>query len=331
MIKHFSKFIPVFICAAVLCSCSKDESESTETIYNRILSSWIKVNYGSSAQKTEEGAYILHRTEGTGTKVGDSSYVFVSYATKTLAGDYVSTNRKELSQQLGNFAYNTYYGDAVWRVGQGAIYPGLEEVLKQMRVGGTVEVALPISATTITSSLYDLFSSSGEESNIIFEVTLDGVVEDIYAYQDEQLRAYSERYFNGRDTTIDGLYLIKTVESPEADSIGESSSIKVRYIGKLLSNFVFDTNIEDTAKKYRFYDSDNSYDALDITFETDWSTLASSNDIVYGFANAITNMRYGEEAFVFFRSDYGYGVSGNSGTVPEYSPLCFHIYIEPED
>ncbi|MDD2594999.1 MAG: FKBP-type peptidyl-prolyl cis-trans isomerase [Bacteroidales bacterium] len=331
MSKNLLKAVALIFISAVAASCAKDVSESSETIQNRILESWISVNYGGTATKTASGAYIISSEMGTGAKVGDSSYVYVNYSTKQLNGDYVTTNRQSTAQQLGTFSYSAYYGSNTWRLGQGAIYPGIEEVLKGMKQGGKVTIVLPPSLTVITNALYSNFSSSGETENIIYEIEVVDVVEDQYEYEKSVLEKYSADYFNGMDSIVEGFYFKKSVEVAASDTIENEATIKIRYIGRLLNGFVFDTNIQDTAKKYRIYDSSNDYKALDATFNTDLATYIENNSVVTGFAKAIVGMRYGEKATAFFWSPMGYKESGKSGTIPEYSPLCFEVYIEPKN
>ena len=94
---------------------------------------------------------------------------------------------------------------------------------------------------------------------------------------------------------------------------------------------VFDTNIEDTAKFYRIYKSNGSYNALSIEYyRTDTTKFSSANSVVKGFGKGVTLMNYGEKAVVLFNSQLGYGEKGSSPSIPEYSPLSFWLYIEPK-
>jgi FKBP-type peptidyl-prolyl cis-trans isomerase len=53
----------------------------------------------------------------------------------------------------------------------------------------------------------------------------------------------------------------------------------------------------------------------------------SSMDVVQGFAYALKQMKAGEEAVVFFSSDYGYQAT-TSGQIQPYSMLRFYIKVE---
>jgi hypothetical protein len=106
----------------------------------------------------------------------------------------------------------------------------------------------------------------------------------------------------------------------------------VRYIGYLLDDFVFDTNIADSASYYKIYDSSKDYALLSVIYQeaanTDGSTgTEGTMDVVDGFKNALLRMKPGGEAVTFFSSDYGYKAAG-SGQIPAYAPLRFYIKLE---
>ena len=103
----------------------------------------------------------------------------------------------------------------------------------------------------------------------------------------------------------------------------------MRYIGRLLDGWVFDTNIADTAKKYGIYDTENDYKALDFKHSNDIETMEQDNSMVRGFCMALKDMSYGDKAFTMFGSKYGYDYTGKDPIGP-YQPLIFWLYIEPK-
>jgi len=309
-------------------SCAKEVGESNDQIQARVLDSWIRVKHPGS-EKTPSGLYIIDFSEGTGRNVTDSAYVFVKYTVKELSGNILATNDRALSEQLGQFTHSRHYGYNIWRVDQDALYTGVEEVLKRMRVGGRATVAFTPALATVSVSLYSLFSSLESTAPFIFELELVDCVNDIYTdYEEPMLKLYSEKYYGGLDTIKRGFYFAKIKEAPAADSIVADAQIKIRYIGHMLDGVVFDTNIQDTAKRYRIYDSKKSYEAMDITFKSNIVDFKKSNSIIEGFAEAIMRMRYGEKAVAFFWSQVGYGAGGSSPSIPEYTPLCFEIEVK---
>jgi FKBP-type peptidyl-prolyl cis-trans isomerase len=105
----------------------------------------------------------------------------------------------------------------------------------------------------------------------------------------------------------------------------DGDTVIVRYVGSLLDGFVFETNIRDSARVHykKNFDKTATYDALSVIVKDD----VSSMDVVQGFAYALKEMRKGQEAVVFFSSDYGYQTT-SSGQIQPYSMLRFYIKVE---
>ncbi|MCI2082128.1 MAG: FKBP-type peptidyl-prolyl cis-trans isomerase [Bacteroidales bacterium] len=333
--------LAMLIPAIFAVSCEKVESSTSDEIQQQILDAWIRVNH-PDAKASDSGLYYLSSDEGDGMQLKDSLYVFVKYKCRTLDGNYTDYNYEDLAKQLGDFSYSTYYTYDIWYISGSTLTDGINEVLRTMKVGGSVEVAIPPALMeSNTVSYYSLYYYSDDDDaneNLIYDIQVINAVDDIYQYQIDCLEAYRDANYPGIDSTANGFYFIKTKsvdysDNPE-DTLTEDESINVWYVGRTLDGFVFDTNIEDTARKYRFYDSDDTYDAESISWQADADDLASNSSIVTGFAKGLTMMQRGERAIVFFDSNYGYGESGSSSTsssIPAYTPLVYEIYVEPED
>lgn len=343
--KKFHSFLlasaAIMTVALTAASCEKLDSSTSDEIQQKILDSWIRVNHpGLTA--TDSGIYVLSSTEGTGRQLEDSLYVFVKYAVRTLDGSYTDYNSESLAKQMGKFSYSTYYTYDIWYISKSTLTDGLNEVLKKMKVGGKIEAAIPPaqleSNTTSYYSLYYYKTDSDTKTNVIYDIEVVAAVDDIYKYQVDCLEAYRDKHFPGLDSLSYGFYFKKTktvdYSSNPEDTLTDDTSIKVWYVGRTLDGFVFDTNIEDTAKKYRFYDADDTYTATSITWQASYDDMASNSSIIEGYAKGLSLMERGERATVFFYSGMGYGDSGSSSSahsLPGYLPLVFDLYIEPVD
>lgn len=311
-------------------SCAKTPTETSKSAYDKVLKSWVRVNYGKDVMPNDSGVYVLNFLQGSGKAVGDSSYVCVHYVCKDLSGNIKSTNYLDLCKQLGTFSEADYYGSDIWRMGFNSIVPGLEQVLATMRAGGKATVAIPVSQTSVKNPGYNAFPSS-EKDNVVYEIELDDVVDDIYEVQKNQLKEYSARYYGAMDTIAEGFYFKMVSETPGCDSIADEASINVWYVGKRLDGTVFDTNIEDTAKKYRIYSSSGTYEAMSVSYRSDLADFISNSTNIQGFTRALSMMKYGDTAETFFNSNYGYGEAGSKASIAEYAPLFFRLYIEPKE
>ena len=312
--------------ALLLGSCAQKPVESSTDATDRVLAAWIRVNYGTTVAPNDSGVFVLSYTPGTGAVVPDSGYVFCHYQRRTLDGNIQNTNIEPLVEQLGLKTNLTDCGSDIWQVDVGSIPRGLEPIIKSLRVGGKATIALPVGQSIVTNSVYNAFSAS-ESENVIYEVELDDVVADIYKWQDELLKAHSVAHHGGIDTLTEGFYLDVLGHAAEPDSVNDDVTVSFWYIGRTLDGRVFDTNVRDTARKYEIYSTSGSYDSLVMTYHKDFSTMLSNSSYVTGFTKAIHEMRKRDTIEVFFRSDWGYGASGSTNVIPEYSPLSFRVWF----
>ena len=80
---------------------------------------------------------------------------------------------------------------------------------------------------------------------------------------------------------------------------------KLKYTGRLLNGFVFDSNVSRT-------------DSLNYT-------IGGTNSLVQGFAAGVAKMKLGEKATFIFASGLGYGRTGSGARVPGESTLIFDV------
>lgn len=324
----------------VLASCAEHIYESIYDTQQRILDAWVDHNYGEDLQPTESGMYYLNRESSpNGRPVVDSVYVFVKYSVKYLDGVYKDSNIEEIAQQLGTYSPTNYYTHDIWLVNEYSLTEGLYEVLTSMKTGEKVTVAIPPSLLfSETISYYSMFyytteGNDSEKVSVIYELEVLDFVPNINEYQLKQLREFRDQNYPGLESSETGFFFKKTKSvsfEESADSIADEESLKIFYTGRLLDGFVFDSNIKDTAKKYRFYTPSNGYNALEVKYKDSLSLMLENNELVEGFTRAVHQMQYGEEAIVFFYSNLGYGERG-SGTIPSYTPLFFELRAEEEE
>ncbi len=316
---------------AILSGCARLVEESADDVESTLLDAYVTVNYnqqGKPISHTLSGLYIETIKEGTGDTPADSNFVYVNYTAYQMTGSSIvndtvignimstgsayTTNDSLKAKQLGAFSYSTYYGPVLWGIGRSTLYAGLEEALKGMRQGGKARVLMPSWCSTVGGS-------RALSSTTVFDIELLHVVPNIAKFQTDTLRAFSNRYYNGIDSTKYDFYYDGPVPA-SGDTLAYGDTVTVRYIGYLLDGFVFDTNIADSASYHKIYNSSKNYSVLSLVW-------AESMSIVDGFKYAVANMRTGDEAVTFFSSDYGYKSTG-SGQIPAYAPLRFYLKVE---
>lgn len=308
--------------ALVLCSCAEDKNESDRSIQERILDAYIKEKF-PQAKKLESGLVMIDFQQGSGEELERRDGGYFEYTTQSLSGDYIETTDEELAKQLGSFSNSNYYGPVLYEMGYKTTYKGLEEVMIGMKIGGKAKFILP-PWLSVTGSNGDRWE---ESANLIYEIELKEVINNIDNWEADTMRRYAAIHYPGLDTLSSHFYF-KKLHDAKADSL-ESETVQVRYIGRLLDGWVFDTNIADTAKKYGIYDTENDYKALDFKHSNDIETMEQDNSMVRGFCMALKDMSYGDKAFTMFGSKYGYDYTGKDPIGP-YQPLIFWLYIEPK-
>lgn len=316
-----NKILILTAAAMTAVSCANEIEESSESVQDRILKAFVE-KYYPEAQQTASGLYIICSEEGSGRYAQDTSYVRVDYAITYLNGTYSSYTSDSIAKQLGTFTYSGYYEPRIWSLREST--PGVVELLTGMREGGSVKAIVP---ATLLDEESGMEITEGDGSSKIYEITLHDVIDNIDQYQFDQLADFAATHYPAaKDSTSYGFYYVTVIDnSKEIPDI--NSQLNIRYVGKYLNGTVFDTNIEDTAKKYRIHNSSAEYAALTYTYKNDSSETVNENDFVIGFNKALYGMNYGERAVTFFYSDLGYGDDG-SGNIPGFTPLFFELWVE---
>lgn len=315
------KFLPltisIFSAVILFTSCAKEVVEDSDTLEKRVLEAYIKVVHRDSLQPTASGLYILRERIGDGAGVEDNSSIYVKYSVKDLSNNYSSTTYESLAKILGTYSKATYYGPALLQTGSYSIIKGVEEALKTMRVGGKIKAIVP---SWLSDYGYE-GSAKIHGSTTIYEIEVLSVYREIETFWTDTLNSYSLYKYNSQVDTSSNNYFYKRLTEGEGDTLKINDNVSIWYVGKLLDGFVFDTNIEDTARKYGIYSSTNSYAALSHTL-----TDTSSTDLVKGFEISLWRMSHGSKAITFFSPTLGYGAQQKSFGI--YQPLTFYIYIE---
>lgn len=342
MHKSIKVALAVAVAVVGVIACAKYETEDNLTAQKRIREAWMRVNKGGVLDPDENGIYVFEKSVGNGAKIGDTSYLLLDYVARDLDGNYTKYTTEEVARKMGTYSNTKYYSPEVVQMGNYKIYTPVENFLKGLNGGGSAHFLLPPEATTYDypkdlKQYYKSYGNDGTEpaltQNFLYDVKIVDVIENMQEYQKEKLEQFSASHYHGVDSICEGFYMVKLTESPyQMDTIPEGRSVKVRYIGKLLDGFCFDTNIQDSAKVYGLYKVGNTYSDLSVTYYHDGYTLGDngektySSDVIKGFAMTVGRMKFGERAISFFWSDLAYG-SSSSDSYPAYAPMWFYVEI----
>ncbi|SIT90795.1 FKBP-type peptidyl-prolyl cis-trans isomerase [Pontibacter indicus] len=150
------------------------------------------------------------------------------------------------------------------------------------------------------------FSSCKEENKNPYYITPEQI-EAQKKIDEETIRKYFRA--NNVDTTKvvrlnSGLYIL-TKKAGEGDVIKPGQYAEVNYIGRNVSNDVFDSSFRSGK-----------------TF----SVLVGAGQVIKGWDEGLQQLRKGEEANLYIPSYLGYGMYG-SGNIPPNSVLIFEIDV----
>lgn len=318
MNKLFKSSLWILAFTFVLISCAKEESESNNDLEKRYIESHVKVIYKDTLTKTESGLYIINLKEGNGNAITDTSGVYVRYSVMDFKNNYTKSTYASVAKIMGTYADSVYFGPQLFQMGDYSLMRGVEEALKMVKEGGRIRFIIPtwLSDYNYTGSSYGLATPA------VYDIEVVRVVPSIAKFEIDTLEAYSEKYHGGIDSLSYGFYH-KSLEAGIGDTLGVDEYISFWYVARLLDGFVVDTNIEDTARKYRIYSSSRSYSALGHTV-VDPDT-SSESDLIRGIDKALLNMKHGGVSIAFFSSDWGYGSKNKS--FGRYQPMFYWIKV----
>lgn len=117
---------------------------------------------------------------------------------------------------------------------------------------------------------------------------------------------------------VTGLRVIWQELSGSGLGVTIGDTLKVDYVGKLLSNKVFDTSIEQVAKDEGIFSTSRDYLPLDFPI--------GYNFLIPGFEFGVSLMEQGDVATVFIPSKFGYGKQG-SASIPSNAPIIFELNL----
>ncbi|MEZ7953613.1 MAG: FKBP-type peptidyl-prolyl cis-trans isomerase, partial [Bacteroidales bacterium] len=303
-------------------SCAVEREESADDVEKRVLEAYIKVVHGDTLRPATSGLYTITRAKGAGTLIEDTSYVYVTYSTRDLKGNFLTTTDEQVAKRVGSYSAGNYYGPYLMQTGAKTVIRGVDEGMENKRVGSDFSLIIP----SWLSDYGYTGSNKSHTSPTIYDFKILRVVKNIEKFQRDSLRSFSNLYYGGIDSTeLD--YYFKIIKATNGDSVKVGDNLEYYYVGKLLNGFVFDTNIEDTARKYGIYNSSKTYTPLNNTVSDpeNSSDDGSGGSVIKGVAKTFLNMKYGEKAVSFFSSDYGYGSQEKNFGI--YQPLFFEIYV----
>lgn len=326
-------------------SCAKEEDNSIVRNESLVFEAWVQHNKELYPEylwrKTELGCYILEDIPGTGSELADSGYVSFEYTTRTLNGTITSSSRESVLRQKGSYRRQIYTGPMIYQRENDALFVGLEEAIKGMKIGGSRKVAIPgwLLASARYGSIDEYKSKNTGKTSIIYELTLCEAFNSVNDHEIAQIQKYVKEHLPDADTITYGLWF-KRLGAPTSDKeIPNDSTVYINYSGRLLGGHLFDTNIKRLAQDTYLEDfqKTRNYSPAAVTWAEKYSDIKlSGNTVIEGFSRILKNMHPGEKAVGVFWSQMGYSAQGSDAgdgenySIPPFSPLVFEIELVPK-
>lgn len=115
-----------------------------------------------------------------------------------------------------------------------------------------------------------------------------------------------------------GFHVIWQEVSGSGITAAVGDTVSTNYIGKFLTDKVFDTSYEDVAKENDIYNEGRTYGPIKF--------LQGYGSLIPGFELGVSLMEVGDKATIIMPSAYAYGTAGNpSGGIPSNTPVIFEI------
>jgi len=118
--------------------------------------------------------------------------------------------------------------------------------------------------------------------------------------------------------TASGLYYIE-LEKGKGKKAEAGKKVSVNYTGMLIDGKVFDTSVEESAKKAGSYNPQRPYKPLEFQL--------GAGQMIMGFDEGVALMNIGGKARLIMPSQLGYGDQGQRGIIPPSATLIFEVEL----
>lgn len=339
----------ILLAAAIVClsGCAKSASSGVNDAAKRYFDAWVKVNGYEACPRTALGSVIILDEPGTGKLVGESHdtlFVRLDYTISDLDGNITATTIEKVAQRVGTYTEGNYYGPAISYAGPQNISAGLQDAIKDMKVGGHRKVVVPGWLSTYNKhNTPEEYIASETGTDTVYDLKVVDVINNITNWEVDSVGRYLAKNYSAKYGTdpkkaaadsagMHGFFFIK--KDSRSGSICKDTTVYINYIGRLLNGQVFDTTIRDTAVKYGIYSSGKTYEPVSISCaeKYDQFTMGSEeSSMIAGFAYGLSKMAPFGKGTAIFISQLGYSYSGSGNSIPAYSPLQFDLEIVDED
>lgn len=255
-------------------------------------------------------------------QVGD--WLLIQTVVKTEKGTVLFDSRKEERPIYVPVEKVTYKGDFI-------------EAFQLMSMGDSASFIVQ-SDSLVKHNQFALPDSLKKNVKIYFEIRVDSLITK--AKYDQQMAAFEKKkkemlakmqsaekdslakYIKDNKVTAkptkDGLYIIP-IKKGAGKQITDGKSVRVNYKGWTLDGRMFDTSVEEAAKKFNIYNPKRPYEPFTVE--------VGKGSVIKGWDLALSTLKVGDKVKLIIPSSLAYGEQMASEMIPPYSTLVFEIEV----
>ena len=284
----------------------------------------------SSCQQFKKGEgemmYQIHEDKTT-PKINEGDFVSVWAVQKTendsvIYSSYDYDRPSFLPQQKPAFKGDLYTAIGMLSEGDSATFKiSLDSMTAKMNTPRPENIKGKYMVYTLK---VDKVIPKGNSTDQVFQAK----VEEFFKAEQEKaknnenarLKAYIQKEKLKPTVTASGLNYVVTQEA-KGPIAKPGDTVEVDYTGKFLSGKVFDTSIEDVAKKNGAHMQGRPYQPIKIP-------VGVGSGIIQGWEEALLLLPKGSKAVLVLPSKLAYGEQGSQPAIPPYTPLVFEVEVK---
>jgi FKBP-type peptidyl-prolyl cis-trans isomerase FkpA len=284
----------------------------------------------SNEKETTSGQKFTVLRKGDGVKLDSGKYLILSMVFKDGKDSVWNDTRKNGVPAIIQMQMPVPAGD------------GVLEAVMMMSKGDSIMLKVPARSLFQNTFKSPMPNSVDSASFFTFNMGLTDVLgaEEFQKFQDKMVAKQNEEYAKQQteqlsidlgiidnylkekgitaQTTESGLrYVMVKAGSGENAISGQSASIN--YAGYLLSGKLFDSNIEEVARKTNTFTEGRPYEPYDV--------VVDASQVIQGWHEAIKLMKKGSKMTVYIPSTLAYGNRKRSEDIPENTILSFEMEL----
>jgi FKBP-type peptidyl-prolyl cis-trans isomerase len=255
--------------------------------------------------------YIITQKNPLGEPAKVGQRVKMNYSGFLLDGKLFDSNNKEIAQKNNKFQEGRPYEAFEFTLGKGQVIQGWDEGVALLKTGEKATFLIP---SYLAYGKRAVGNDIPANSILRFDVELLEVINET-----KIINEYAKKNNLKTSSTASGLQYVITQKNPTGTQAASGKKVKVHYTGQLLNGKIFDTSVEEIAKKNNKFQEGRAYQPINFTL--------GQKQVIQGWDEGIALLKVGEKATFLIPSELAYGKRGAGEDIPANSILRFDVEL----